>query len=101
MFSKKLIALFSIFLILALVLAACGGEDDETPTPEPEVEGVAPAEEEEAPAEEMAELDVAKIPGGFLEQALTGAFAGTSVIFDGPFADIDAVLFEESVAPFE
>ncbi len=108
MFSRKFVALFSMFLILALVLAACGGDEDETPTPEPEVEEEAPAEEEEAPAEEeeapaeeMAELDVPKIPGGFLEQALTGAFAGTSVTFDGPFADIDAVLFEESVAPFE
>jgi alpha-glucoside transport system substrate-binding protein len=110
---RKLLTLFSILLVLSLILVACAGAEEEpTEVPAPaeeeeaapaEEEEAAPAEEEEAapPEEEMAELDVAMIPGGFLEQALAGEFAGTTVTFDGPFADIDAVLFEESVAPFE
>jgi alpha-glucoside transport system substrate-binding protein len=112
---RKLLTLFSILLILSLVLVACGG-DEEEPTEEPAVteeeaapeeEAEAPEEEEAAPEEEampeeeMMEVDWAVLPGGYMEQALNGDFAGTTVIFDGPFADIDAVLFEESVAPFE
>ena len=41
------------------------------------------------------------MPGGFLEQAMNGDFAGTTVTVDGPFADADAVKFDESMEPFE
>jgi alpha-glucoside transport system substrate-binding protein len=109
---RRLLTLFSFIVVLSLVLVACGAPEEPTEEPAPaeeeeaaapEEEEAAPPEEEEAamPEEEMAELDVAVMSGGFLERALTGEFAGTQVTFDGPFADIDAVLFEESVAPFE
>jgi alpha-glucoside transport system substrate-binding protein len=39
--------------------------------------------------------------GGFLDRALNGDFAGTTVIVDGPFADVDEVLFNESMKAFE
>ncbi len=110
---RKLLTLFSILLVLSLILVACAGAEEEpTEVPAPaeeeeaapaEEEEAAPAEEEEAapPEEEMAEVDWAMIPGGFLERALTGEFAGTTVIYDGPFADQDIVLLEASIAPFE
>lgn len=37
----------------------------------------------------------------YLERAYEGEFAGTVVIFDGPFMDNDQVLFEASIADFE
>ena len=125
MSNMKRFSWLSILLILAMVMVACGGEvqeaaEEAAPTvaaaveeavqeaAEEPAEEVAeepmeePAEEPaEEPMEEMAEVDWAVMPGGFMEQALNGDFAGTMVTFDGPFADIDAVLFEESVAPFE
>ncbi len=105
-------------LVLVLVLAACGGQaaqvaptvaaavqeeapvEEAAPVEEPMEEPTAEAVAEE-PMEEPAMVDWAVMPGGFMEQALNGDFAGTTVTFDGPFADIDAVLFNESIAPFE
>ena len=89
---RKLLTLFCFLLILSLILVACGG-DEEEPTEEP-----APSEEEAMPEEEeepmeMVEVDWAVAPGGYMEKALAGEYAGTTVTFDGPFADIDAVLF--------
>jgi alpha-glucoside transport system substrate-binding protein len=112
--SKKIIALLSMLLVLGLALVACGGQAA-APAEEPATEAEQPAEEAaqeptEAPMEEPAEAPMDEgmtdmgwdmMPGGYLEQALNGDFAGTTVTFDGPFADIDAVLFNESVAPFE
>ena len=40
-------------------------------------------------------------PGGYLEQALAGQYEGTTVVVDGPFTDVDEVLFNESMQAFE
>lgn len=39
--------------------------------------------------------------GGYLERAVAGEYAGTTVVVDGPFTDIDEVLFNESMDAFE
>jgi alpha-glucoside transport system substrate-binding protein len=49
----------------------------------------------------MAEVDFAVIPGGFLEKALAGEYAGTTVTLDGPFVDPDTVFLEQSIEAFE
>ena len=41
------------------------------------------------------------MPGGELEKALTGAYAGTTVTVDGPFTNPDDLLFAESMKAFE
>lgn len=60
--SRKYLLLFSLFVVLALALAACGGDEPEEEAAEPAVVDVAPAEEEEAaaeaPEEEMAAEEV-------------------------------------------
>jgi hypothetical protein len=53
----------------------------------------APEEPAEEPAE-MPEAGFPVMPGGALEEALTGAYAGTTVVVDGPFTDIDEVLLQ-------
>jgi len=79
----------------------------EAPAEEPTEEPMAEPTEEprEEPTEEAMEepmmVDFAVLPGGFLEQALNGDFAGTSVTVDGPFVDTDEVKFNESMAEFE
>jgi alpha-glucoside transport system substrate-binding protein len=56
----------------------------------------------EAPAEEMApEMPFAVLPGGELEKALAGEYAGTTVTVDGPFTSPDTELFLESMEAFE
>ncbi len=109
----------SLLLIFALALAACGGGAAETPADQPAPTEEAAAEEpaaeepaaeepaaEEPAAEESAEEPAAEVafpvmPGGALEEALTGAYEGTVVVVDGPFADADTVKFEQSVVAFE
>jgi alpha-glucoside transport system substrate-binding protein len=98
-------ALLSIMIILSMVLAACGGEEAPTATPEaaeptsaPEAE---PTEAAEAMPEEQPEVGFPVMPGGYLEKAIAGEYAGTEVTVDGPFTDPDDVRFFESVAAFE
>jgi alpha-glucoside transport system substrate-binding protein len=114
--ANKWLRITSIFLVLMLVLAACGGGDEE-PETTTEEEPAAPevVEEEEAPAEEpadatdeemseeMAEVDFAVMPGGALEEALKGTYAGTTVTVDGAFEgnDVDGIKFQESMKAFE
>ena len=118
---KKFLLLFTLLLAMVLVLAACGGDAQEAEEPaaeQPAAEEPAAAEEEMAEEEmaeeemaeeemaeeemaEMADADFAVMPGGFLEQALNGDFAGTEVSVDGPFANPDDVLFAESMSAFE
>jgi alpha-glucoside transport system substrate-binding protein len=112
---KHLFRVVSILLVLALFLATCGG-DTEEPTEETttqetapeesaeEPEEVAPEEETaEEPAEEMPEVSFDYPPGGFLERAINGEFAGATVTVDGAFEgnDPDGVKFAESMAAFE
>jgi alpha-glucoside transport system substrate-binding protein len=87
-------------VMFAMILSACAPAATETPTeaPPPEVEET---EEPEAPPEEMPEVDFAVIPGGFLERALAGEFAGTTVTVDGPFVDPDTIFMDQSMEAFE
>ena len=105
---KHIWSLLTLVLLVSMLLAACGGQaTTEAPAPEPTEAMEEPAEPEpEEPAEpaepaEMPEVGFSVMPGGALEQALTGEYAGTTVVVDGPFTDIDEVLFNESMAPFE
>ena len=90
---KTLLTLLVLMLAMSLFVAACGSP--------------APATEQpmEEPMEEtaMAEVDFDVMPGGALEEALTGAYAGTTVTVDGAFEgnDPDGVKMAESVKAFE
>ncbi|MFN2201345.1 MAG: ABC transporter substrate-binding protein [Caldilineaceae bacterium] len=122
---RKYLLLISITLIAAMVFAACGGPSPAAaPTEAPAAEQETAAEEasaqeesveeaptegatteevaaeEAAPAEASGEAAFPVIPGGFLEQAMNGDFAGTTVTVDGPFADADAVKFNKSMEAF-
>ena len=62
-------------------------------------------EEPEEPSEPdmpMVEVDFPVMPGGFLEKALAGEYAGTTVTVDGAFEgnDPDGVKMDQSVAEF-
>ena len=102
---KHIWSILTLVLLLSMLLAACGGQETtEAPAPEPTEAPVEPEPEEPAePAEpaEMPEVDFPVMAGGALETALTGEYAGTTVVVDGPFTDIDEVLFNESMAAFE
>jgi alpha-glucoside transport system substrate-binding protein len=84
-----------------MVLAACGPTPVPEPTEAPAAAEPTEAPAEEEPAEEMAEVAFDVPPGGFLEKAVAGEYAGTTVVVDGPFTDVDEVLFNESMTPFE
>ena len=94
------IALLSVLLILSMILVACGG-DEEEPTTAPETAVETVEETAEETAEEPVEVDFPVMPGGFLERAVAGEFAGETVTVDGPFTDADEVKFKESYAAFE
>jgi len=92
-----------LLLVAAMFLAACAPAPAPTAAP---VEPAAPAATEapaptEAPAAPQAPFTV--MPGGALEEALTGAFDGTTVTVDGAFEgnDPDGVKMDRSVAAFE
>ncbi len=126
---RKMWIFVSVLLVLTLALGACGRSQpaaEEPAAAEPAApaaeatatEAPAPAEqaaateapteaatpaEEATPAAEMAAGDVGfPYPaGGFLEQAVNGAFDGTVVTVDGPFVDVDEVKFNKSMEAFE
>ncbi len=118
---KNLWFMLTLLVVMALALAACsGGATEEPAAEEPAAEEPAAEEMAEEPAaeepaaeemaeepaaeemaEEMAEAALLAPAGGFLEQAIAGDFAGTSVTVDGPFVDTDEVKFNESMAAFE
>lgn len=85
--SKNWLVLTSLLIMMSMILGAC--QPAAQPTPE--------ATEETS----MPEVSFAYRAGGFLERALKGEFAGTTVTFDGPFVDADEVKFNESVKEFE
>ena len=88
--------IIATLLVMVLVLASCGPAETEAPAVEPEVE-----EPEEEMEEPMAEVNFPYPAGGFLEKAIAGEYAGTTVTVDGPFTDADEVKFKESYAAFE
>ncbi|MFT5195883.1 MAG: alpha-glucoside transport system substrate-binding protein, partial [Candidatus Promineifilaceae bacterium] len=113
--------------MLALLLAACGGDTAQqieevanevakvaeevaenaeviAETAEEAVEEVVAVVEETVAEEEMmAEHSFAVMPGGALEEALKGTYTGTTVTVDGAFEgnDVDGVKFSESMKAFE
>ncbi|HDQ70714.1 MAG TPA: carbohydrate ABC transporter substrate-binding protein, partial [Chloroflexi bacterium] len=93
--NQRIWRILSLLLIFALLLTACTPTPTETPVKE--------ATEEPTREEPVAkpEVDFNYPPGGYLERALTGEFAGTEVTVDGPFADADEVKFNRSMAAFE
>jgi alpha-glucoside transport system substrate-binding protein len=105
--------LIVVTLLVMSLIAACGSQA--TPAPEqpaaeePAAEEPAaveePAAEEPAAEEPAAEAPMAEAsfdvpPGGYLERAVAGEFAGTTVIVDGPFTDEDEVKFMAGMQPF-
>lgn len=128
MFKNKRFTLISLLLVLALILVACGGNSNNGENTanntgnEATNEGNAAANEgneamnegnnatteNEATDEgddtaDMPEVDFAVMPGGALEEALKGTYAGTTVTVDGAFEgnDPDGVKFDRSMEAFE
>ena len=92
-------SILTVLLTLSLVLAACA---QATPTPTEEAPPPPPEETEEpAPPPEEVEAPFPVPPGGFLEKALAGEYAGTTVNVMGVMVDEEAVKFEKSMEPFE
>ncbi|MGD9100682.1 MAG: extracellular solute-binding protein, partial [Anaerolineae bacterium] len=101
---RKLWSLLSLLVILSMLVAACGDGEDATDTPKPKPTEKPMEEPTKAPTEPepmAVEVDFAVMPGGFLEKALAGEYAGTTVTVDGPFTDPDDVLFFQSMEAFE
>ncbi|MBN1660652.1 MAG: carbohydrate ABC transporter substrate-binding protein, partial [Anaerolineae bacterium] len=99
---RSMFAILSLLLVASLVLAACGATEEPVVEPEP-TEAVAEptAAEPSEPAEPGVEVGFAVMPGGYLEKALAGEYTGTTVVVDGPFTDVDEVVFNESMKAFE
>ncbi|MEZ4642140.1 MAG: ABC transporter substrate-binding protein [Chloroflexota bacterium] len=108
--------LLTLLLVLAFVMAACSSGTNNSTEPEEETmaenttaENTTTEEEPMDTAEptedmgEMPEVSFAVMPGGALEQAVKGAYAGTTVTVDGAFEgnDADGVKFKESMKAFE
>jgi len=111
---RNLWFVLALLVIFSLIAAQCGGgpateaPPEPAPTeapPEPAPTEAPPEPEPTAPpAEEAAmpaEVDFAVMPGGFLEKAIAGEYAGTTVTVDGPFTSPDTELFLESMKAFE
>jgi len=101
--SKMILRFMGLSLVAAMVLAACAPAAAPTAAP---VEPVVPAATEAPAATEppaMPEVSFPYMPGGALEEALKGTFAGTTVTVDGAFEgnDPDGVKMDRSVAAFE
>jgi alpha-glucoside transport system substrate-binding protein len=77
-------------------------EPTEAPAEEP-TEEMAEEPTEETAEEPAGEVAFAVMPGGAMEEALTGAFEGTTVTVFGAFEgnDPDGVKFDESMVAFE
>jgi alpha-glucoside transport system substrate-binding protein len=85
----------SVIVVLAMVLASCAPAPTAAPTAVPTAVPTTP------PVAGDVGTGTPVIPGGALEQALTGKFKGTTVVMDGPFSSDDQVKFEDSVKAFE
>jgi alpha-glucoside transport system substrate-binding protein len=98
-------ALLSIMVIMSMILVSCGGQEEPTATSAPAEPTSAPAVEPTQAAEpapgEQADVGFPVMPGGYLEKAVAGEYAGTEVTVDGPFTNPDDLRFFESMAGFE
>ncbi|MGD8792206.1 MAG: carbohydrate ABC transporter substrate-binding protein, partial [Anaerolineae bacterium] len=98
---RSLFSIVVLLLIASLVLAACGATPTDEPTTAPEPTQAPAATEPSEPSQPTTEVDFAMMPGGYLERAVAGEFAGTEVTVDGPFTNPDDIRFAESMAAFE
>jgi alpha-glucoside transport system substrate-binding protein len=94
----------SLLLVAAMFLAACGPAATEAP-PEPTLPAAPPPTEAPAPTQAPAapEAPFPYRPGGALEEALRGTYAGTIVTLDGAMEgkDPDGVKLAKGLAAFE
>ncbi len=102
MFSKKYLW-FCMLAVVALILAACGGQATTAPTqpPAPAATEAPPAATEAPPAGQPTTAGFTVMPGGYLEKALAGEYRGKTVTVDGPFTNPDDIRFAESMKAFE
>jgi alpha-glucoside transport system substrate-binding protein len=91
---RSLFTILALLMAVSMVLAACGPKPTEAPAP-------TKAAEPTEPPEEKPEAPFPMASGGYLERAVNGEYAGTTVVVDGPFTDVDEVLFNESMDAFE
>jgi len=102
---RSIFTILALLVVASMILAACAPKATPTPVP-PTPTSVPPTAtpkpaEPTKPPEVKPEAPFPMIAGGYLERAVNGEYAGTEVVVDGPFTDIDEVLFNESMAPFE
>ena len=93
--SRKLLTLMSILMILALVLAACGGTEEE-PEEVESLERITAEEPEESSEEAMGETG----PGTYLERARNGEFENAAVTIMSVWPEEEAEAFRASLKPF-
>ena len=86
---KKLFVLFSLLMVAAMVLSACGNAAEATQAPTKESAAGGTTTGTTYPA------------GQELNDAFAGKFKGTVVTMTGPFTDNDAVKFDNSIKDFE
>ncbi len=99
---SKSFALLALVLIVSMLLAACAPEEttvvEPTTATEPEPTAVT---EPEPTSVTQPTVPFPVLPGGYLEKAIAGEYAGTTVVVDGPFTDADEIKFKESYKAFE
>ena len=103
-------SILTMLIVASMALAACGAPATEAPaapaeqpTEAPAEPTAAPEEPTAAPEEAMPEVSFDVMPGGALEEAIKGTYAGTTVTVDGAFEgnDADGVKFNESMKAFQ
>jgi len=96
---KTGLLLTSIILVLSVLLAACGNNNDKNTASNPpsSVEpSVSPSSEPSSEPSESVSTNMSA-----LDEALAGKYKGTKVTMFGPFTDADQVKFEEAIKDFE
>ena len=114
MLNSKHFRLLSILLAILLVLVACSSDEPAEPTTDTSTDTTTDTTTDtptdtttdtpaDTPAGPAADVNFDMPPGGFLERAVAGEFAGTTVTVDGAFEgnDVDGVKFNESMNLFE
>jgi len=92
--------ILSLLVLLAMLLAACAPAAATT-APEPTAAPAQPQPTAAAPATPAETTGDVPPAGQELVDAYAGKYTGTVVTMAGPFTDNDAVVFEQSIKPFE